>query len=181
MRTSVTFRTMAAMVVVLVGCSPIYISHDFDPDANFEGYKTFSWMENPEVEAENNTQSSPFVNKRIRENIDKELAGKGLARQDNGGDLLVIYYLNGKQVTEIMKTSYGRADLWAQSRVGGGDAIVTDIHEGMIIIDFIDSKLKNLVWRGTAENSMKADASNEEIYNTIDKAIKKVLGEYPPK
>jgi len=181
MRKSTTLKALATAVALIVGCSPIYTSHDYDPDANFASYTSFSWMENQDVEKANQAKAGPFANDRIHKNIDKELSGKGLARQDDGGDLLVIYYLNGKQVTEVMRTSYGGADMWASARVGGGDAVVTEVNEGMIIIDLLDAKSKTLVWRGTGENAMKADASTEEIYNQLDKVIKKVMGEYPPK
>ena len=114
MRKTATFKAIAIVVVLLAGCSPIYTNHNFDPNADFASYATFSWMEIPEVQTQNATQESPAVNKRIRDDIDKELADKGLAKLDDGGDLLVIYYLNSKQVSDVMKTSYGSGDLWAQ-------------------------------------------------------------------
>ena len=181
MRIIVKLKAIAIVVVLLAGCSPIYTNHNFDPDADFASYATFSWMEIPAVQTQNAKQESPTVNKRIRDGIDKELADKGLAKLEDGGDLQVIYYLNSTQVTDIMKTSYGAGDLWAQARVGGGDFIETDVSEGMLIIDLLDGKSKNLVWRATAENDAKAGASDEQAFKTVDKAIAKVFEKYPPK
>jgi hypothetical protein len=181
MRSDGALKTISITVILFVGCSPIYTSHDYDRGADFASYTTFSWLEIPEVEAQNETQSNPFLHKRVQDDIDKELAGKGLTKVADAGDLRVIYYVDAQQVTEISARSYGLGDMWVSSRVGAGDATVTDVTQGMIIVDLVDGKTQKLVWRGTAENAREDDASNEQIANTIDKAIKKVFEQYPPK
>ena len=180
MRKTVTLMTMAIVVVWLAGCSPIFINHDFDPNADFASYATFSWMEIPEVQEQNAAQDSPGVNKRIRDDIDKELTDKGLAKLDDDGDLLVIYYLDSKLISDVTNSYYGGVDMYAQSRVGGGDYIETDVSEGMLTIDLLDGKSKKLVWRGTAQNDAKTGASDEQAFKTVDKAIAKVFEKYPP-
>jgi hypothetical protein len=32
------FKTIGIAAILLVGCNPIYTSHDYDPDADFKSY-----------------------------------------------------------------------------------------------------------------------------------------------
>jgi hypothetical protein len=57
----------------------------------------------------------------------------------------------------------------------------TDVTEGSIIIDLVDGRTMELVWRGMAENAHRDDTSQQKLNETIDKAIKKVFEKYPPK
>ena len=180
MRKRVSFKAIVTLAVLFLGCSPIYTEHDFDPGADFASYQTFSWIDMSDVLPQNARQADPSFQKRIQDDINKELAEKGLSKQDNDGDLLVIYYLNAQEMTATGGTVYGVSDLYAQSRVGGGDSTSTDLTQGMLTVDLVDGKTKNLVWRGSAENAMKEGITNKGVYDIVDKAIKKIFEKYPP-
>jgi hypothetical protein len=63
-------------------------------------------------------QSSPLVAMRLRDDINRELAGKGLTEVDDGADLLAVYYLGAKQITEIKQNAYSATGVWANARIG---------------------------------------------------------------
>jgi hypothetical protein len=166
-------------LVLFTSCNPVYTDIDYDPNAEFLSYHTFSWLEVPSADPKNATQAreqSPLMAKRIRQGIHNELDKKGVQYIEEGGSLLVIYYLGSQQMTEITKTMYSAGD-----RVGGGGATVRDIDKGTLIVDLIDSSTMELVWRGTAENSQRTDVSQDKINETTDKAIKQLFKKYPPK
>lgn len=175
---------MSAVVILCVGCNPVYTDTDFDPDAEFASYHTYSWLKIKEKDPTNaaeSKQQSPLVGNRIRQDIDKELAAKGMQRMDEGGNLLVVYYQGAQQMTEVTKNMYSAGDVWATARVAGSGATIREVNQSTLIIDLIDSSTMELVWRSTADNTQRSDVSQEKIYETIDKAIKQMFKKYPPK
>lgn len=174
---------LVAVVIFTAGCNPIYTSYDFDKDADFERYQTYSWYVIPDTipqDAREAIKMNPLTAKRIRRGIDEQLADKGLRLVDEGGDLLVFYHTGGAQLVVLQRTMYSGMDLWATSRVGGS-ANVQEITQGALIIDLFDVQAKQLVWRGIAENARKEDAPPGQVNDTIDKAIVKIFEQYPPR
>jgi hypothetical protein len=181
MKTGIVFA-IVTIAMLMVGCNPIYVNYDYDKDADFAKYQTFSWMELPEIVPQNPAQaqkSNPLLAKRIRSGVNDQLVSKGLKHLERGGDFLVIYYLDPKQMLLVQQNAYSGMDMWANSRVGG--AITTkEITEGTMIIDLLDGQTKELVWRGMAENARRDDAPPEQLNKTIDDAIVKLFENYPP-
>ncbi len=174
---------VAAIIVIAVGCNPIYTSYDYDKDADFERYQTYMWFVPTETmpkDAQEAAKKSPLTAKRIRRNIDEQLALKGFRLVEEGGDLFVFYHLGSEQMLQVQQTMYSGMDLWATSRVGGS-MNNKEITQGAIIVDLLDAGAKQLVWRGIAENAHAKDAPQEQINDTIDRAIKDIFKKYPPK
>jgi hypothetical protein len=181
MKTGILFAIITTAILA-AGCNPIYTNYDYDKDADFTQYKTFSWMELPETVPQNAAeaeQSNPLIAKHIRNGVNAQLTSKGLKLLEQGGDLLVIYYTDPKQMLLVQQNAYSGMDLWANSRMGGSTS-TKEITEGTIIFDLLDSESKQLVWRGTGENARNDDAPIEQLYDTLDKAIVKIFEMYPP-
>src|SRR5579863_4502073 len=62
------------------------VQFDYDRSANFNGYKTYQWVDYKEVQV-----GDELLDRDIKRAVDEQLAGKGLRRVDSGGDLLVGY------------------------------------------------------------------------------------------
>ena len=170
-------------VLALAGCNPIYVNHDYDKDADFQSYKTFTWLTLPPDATKATSLKGPsqLEVKRILSNIKAELVAKGITESDKDGDLLVNFYTASQEITEINKNMYTGADLYASAMVGGGGATVTNVTEGTLVIDLIDARTDRLVWRGTAEAAMdESKTTQEDRYDVLDNAIAKVFENYPP-
>ena len=63
--------------------------------------------------------------------------------------------------------------------LGGG---VSTIHyqQGTLILDFIDPKTKNLIWRGVAEGVVPARTSPEKSEKKINEVVQQMLKKFPP-
>lgn len=64
---------------------------------------------------------------------------------------------------------------------GMGTATSTTIQKGMLGLDMYDSANKRLVRRGTVSKTLEARAKPEKRQKNLDKAIAKLLKNYPPK
>lgn len=171
----VQFRIACLLALTVAACNPIYTSYDWDKEADFTQYKTYTWYEREQTKPQDAQQAqmmNPLMITRIQNEVDKALKEKGMQKVDEGPDVWVNYTLGSVGRTEISQTGYG---------YGFGTTSVRDITEGTLLIDLIDARSNKLVWRGIAENAHREDASPQEINDTIDKAVAKVMKEYPPK
>lgn len=69
----------ALAVGLLMGCTPITVQHDYDPDVDFSEFRSFAWMPlTSEETGAKSTLTGPFVEKRIEKSVLEAMSGKGL-------------------------------------------------------------------------------------------------------
>jgi hypothetical protein len=159
------FRVLCLpLLATIVGCATARVTSDWDRDANFAAYKTFAWAENPQMRA---LQQNSLFDKRLRAAVDRQLAAKGLREVETGADVLVAYHAGISEKVDLQET--GRF---------GRNLNVRQYREGTLVLDIVDGRSKQLVWRGSAAGEMnRSDGSAERL----DKAVAKMLAEFPPK
>jgi hypothetical protein len=154
------------LAIWLMSCSPVTVKSDYDANANFAQYKTFDFM--------SHRAGNPLNNKRIEVAIEQELTAKGMQKQTAGRpDLLVAYHTNVKDKIDV--DTYG----YRYGRYGrrvGTYTTVQKYQQGTVVVDLVDAKERELVWRGWA----KGEASDSVSKEKIDDTIAKILAKYPP-
>lgn len=174
--------TALATLALVAGCSTMSVNYDYDSNADFAQYSSFAWIAKPEVVAANAAQaqqSSDLLDRRIRAAVEGELAARGLAQVDVDPGLLVVYHLGVQD--KIQVTDYGYSYSPYAWGYGGRQLDVYQYQEGMLIIDLVDAKTKNLVWRGTGTKVIEsAPRSPEEMQARIDEVVAKIMASYPP-
>jgi len=166
---------LVAAALALVACNPIYVSHDYDRDADFASYRTYSWMPfdvSGPADARQAQQQSPLMHKRTVSLVDEQLVKDGLTKKVEGDvDLWVTYYGESEQQVQIRQRR-------------GYDPLGTTVQhyeEGTLIIDLIDATTNKLVWRGIAEATLSDNPTAEEEAERLKDSIKKVFKKFPPK
>jgi hypothetical protein len=151
------------------------VQTDFDHQANFSQYKTYSWQE---IKPANSLWDA-----RIKNAVDAQLAAKGWTQVPSGGDVAVVA-IKTTQTQRTLQTFYnGFGGGWGWRRFGGrgfGDATTTeqDYKEGTLVIDLYDAKIKQLIWRGSAEDTLSDNAGKNE--KNLDKGVVKMFKAFPP-
>src|ERR1700688_1970327 len=151
------------------------VQTDFDHQANFSQYKTYSWQEiNP---------ANSLWDSRIKNAVDDQLAAKGWTQVDSGGDVAIVA-IKTSQTQRTLQTFYdGMGGGWGWRRFGGGgfgEATTTeqDYKEGTLVVDMYDGKSKRLIWRGSAEDTLSSNANKNE--KNLDKGVAKMFKKFPP-
>jgi len=154
------------LAIWLMSCSSVTVKSDYDANANFAQYKTFDFM--------SRSRDNPLNNKRIEAAIEQELIAKGLQKQTAGKpDLLVAYHTNVKDKIDV--DTYG----YRYGRYGrrvGTYTTVQKYQQGTLVVDLVDAREKELVWRGWAKGEVHDSISKEKIDDTVGKILEK----YPP-
>src|SRR6202051_4568989 len=149
------------------------VKTDYDHNANFGQYKTYSW--------EKVQTKDPLLVDRIKDAVNRALAAKGWTQVDSGGDVCVM----ASEITQQQQTlntfydGFGGGRRWGGFG-GFGDATTTTetYSVGSLIVDLFDAKNKNLLWRGSSSDTL----SNNPDKNTknLDKGVQKMFAHFPP-
>src|SRR6266478_607116 len=169
-------RTTICTVFSLMMLGAAFAQHvqtDFDHQANFAQYKTYSWQE---VKPANSLRDD-----RIKSAVDAQLAAKGWTKVDSGGDVAVVA-IKTTQTQRTLQTFYdGFGGGWRWRGFGGmGEATTTeqDYKEGTLVVDLYNAKTQQLIWRGSAEDTVSdKEAKNEK---NLDKGVAKMFKDFPP-
>ena len=168
--------TTVSMMLLLVALGTALAQHvqtDFDHKANFTQYKTYSWQQIKPADS--------LWDARIKDAVDAQLAAKGWTQVESGGDVAIVG-IKTTQTQRTLQTFYdGFGGGWRWRGFGGmGESTTTeqDYKEGTLVVDLYDAKTKQLVWRGSAEDTISDKAEKNE--KNLDKAVAKMFKDFPP-
>jgi hypothetical protein len=142
------------------------------PGTDFSKYHTYKW-----VQIEGGAHPNQIVDAEIKQSVDSQLAAKGLSKVDEGAaDLYVAYQISVDK--EKQWNAYGTGGV----RFGGiGNATSSTINVGTLVLDFYDPAGKKLIWQGEATKTLDPSKSEEKNQKNLDKAMQKLLKDFPPK
>jgi hypothetical protein len=163
------------------------VRYDFDKDKDFSKFKTYKW-----VSIKGADQVDDLTSKRITAAVDTELASKGLTkREDDPVDLYLAYQTaigTEKRFTSY-NTGWGYGPGWGGGWYGYGGGMnstttygsTSTVYVGQLDISMYDPVNKQLVWRGVATKTLDPKAKPEKKEKNINKAVQKLLKNFPPK
>jgi Domain of unknown function (DUF4136) len=169
----------AVLLAVLVACSSMSVKHDYDQTNDFTKYKTYAWTE--KQMPDDQLAKNPLVQKRVQAAVDATLASKGYTAvtQQEEADFIVVAHAGVKERMRIQDWGrYGWYDPWWGPY--GGRVEVTYYEEGTLVIDIVDAKEKQLVWRGTGTGIVKQYQKPEKMQKDIDQDVVRILADFPP-
>ena len=142
------------------------VNVEFDPGFDFSAYSSYAWREGTPARREASEQ-------RIRVSVDRELAAAGLQLAEKDVDLWVV--------THVLVDEHTLRDLRDESYwefyKGIKSVDAYDIGKGTVVIDLVDPKLEQIVWRGMVSKAI--DKNMKPDSKKIDDAIHSVLKRLP--
>lgn len=174
-------RFYFALFLLVLGASMATaqeVTYNFDQDTDFAHFKTYKW-----VSIKNAQQVDDLTARQITSALDAELAKRGLTKTDaDNADLYVGYQtaIGTQKQWNTYSTGWGMGPHWGGG-MGMGSATASTIRVGQLDLDMYDSANKRLVWRGTVSKTLDPAAKPEKRQKNFEKAIEKMLKNYPPK
>jgi len=151
------------------------VKTDYDRSTDFRQYTTYSW--------EKVQTQDPLWVGRIKDAVNAALRAKGWTQVESGGQVAIVAMETTKN-QQTLNTFYdGFGGGWGWRRFGGGgfgDATTTteNYKVGTLVVDLFDAKSKNLIWRGSASDTL-SNKSEKNIKN-LDKGVEKLFDHFPP-
>jgi len=171
-----TLQIAAGLCVALLYCCGLGLAQDttfnFMPGTNFSQFHTFKWVTIP-----GGAHPNQIVDQEIQNAVVSQLTAKGLTQTTaDNADLYVGYQIAVDQ--ERQWNAFGMGGGW---RFGGmGTATSSTIDNGTLVVDIYHAANKQLVWTGRATKTLDPSKNQQKNINNLDKAIAKLMKNYPP-
>lgn len=167
-----------ALLLLLTACGGYRVRTDYDRQADFHAYRTFSFTPGQDPGPE-------LLMRRVQRAVGTEMAARGFtAAPDADADLLIRY----QPVMHVKRGpvfsfgvgvgSYGPGGgvgAGVSRSTGGRPDLVADI-----ALDILDARSRSVLWHGIAENAVGPSLSPEEADAAAQKAVKDLLSGFPP-
>lgn len=181
-----TRRSLAAsgvMLVALSACASIDVRTVASPDANLGALRTFNVMPNPTPRAPSTRPTSdPMLvnstsNRALRADLVKGFEDRGYVVSDSP-DFAVAYYACTKEKLDVTYWDYGYPyyPYW-WGGWGPYDTTVSEYTQGTVIVDVIDPRTKELLWRGQGVSTVSDDEKQYE--QDLWKTVTAILDKFP--
>ncbi len=155
------------------GCAPPREHFDFNTEVAF-AYDSYSWLRSPLDQAAFDLPSAQLLYSKLN----KTLAGKGLREVESGGDLQVACYLGGNGPLPGPSLPYAYWPMqWARGGYGQ-PADTYDFPSGTLIIDLVDTRKGELVWRASSRKALRG--KDARLVENLDEAVNTLFGHFPP-
>ncbi len=148
----------------------------FDRNTDFSKYKTYKWVTIPNAE-----HLDELTNDQLIGTLNVELAKKGLKKSDSDkADLYIGYQIAPGKNKPLNQYNVGGSYGPAGGGAARAGATSTVVHSGQLVLDMYDSATKQLVWRNVVAHAIDPDAKPDKKQSHMDKAVEKLLKDYPP-
>ena len=161
-----------AMVAMAAGCTSMKVSSDWDRTVNFSRYRTFDFLATP-------AHLDQLTLRRIRRAVAGELRERGMHRPiSTRADLLVEIRVTTHLEPRSSAISVGYGGGWWGGWGGGvSTSGVRNVPVGTLVVDLVDARTNQLVWRGTARGALSRNPQRRT--EKILEAIVKMFGTFP--
>ncbi|MFD2244933.1 DUF4136 domain-containing protein [Pontibacter ruber] len=159
------------------------------PGTNVRSYQTFGWyQEKPQAPQAFDKGFNPNTDKYIRQAVEEDLERKGLRKVTENPDVLLAYDISvsvpaEKDRPELYTDGFGYSYAhMAGYRYRYGDGGLASYRpvdlfkQGTLIIDMIDPKSNELVWRGWREGIF---TNFNAGYKKVSSYVQDILEKYP--
>lgn len=172
-RLSILLLSMAGVV----GCASSTAFVDYNRAGLWSTYRTYNWLAEPRAEDIGPLATNPSNRASIKDAVEGAMKNRGVQHAEQNPDLLVAYYAG--------KTNEIDPSVWGYSYAPDGSykdeqGPPHSYKSGTVVIDLVDAKSKELMWRGWSSGVVDAP-NNEKTENSIREVVKKVMAEYPPR
>jgi hypothetical protein len=170
--------TVVGLTLAATGCSGISTTSDWDESYDFSTLSTYAWTEQ-ELEG----GVSEIMVRRMYAAVDDDLAAKGFSKKDvHTADVLLAYHTGTQDRQQYDTYGYGAGGWWGG--YWGGGMTTTSVRtytEGTLILDVVDRVKNELVWRGSATDTIDEMNSPEQRVQLIQNAVTELLKDFPPR
>ncbi len=176
--------------VFLSGCSTLSVNYDYNQKTDFGKYSKYDWLPFPKDMQVDELNRARFVTA-----VEDSLKGKGFDQNTSNPDFVIATHFGKENKVDITNWGYTYAPNgyyggygyrypgygYAGSYANTGGVSVYEYEQGTLILDFVDTKTKTLIWRATAKAIISPASTPEKQTERIRKAVDEILENFPPK
>ncbi|GAB3559835.1 DUF4136 domain-containing protein [Spirosoma fluminis] len=167
------------LMASLTQAQDVTVEADKKLNTDFSKYKTYTWASQVDNKLD---PGFYFLNdlelkERIRSAVSSELAGRGYKFTRQSPDLLINFRVFEKPTTIRGYTGYGTTYFGQNEVRDPEDATTYDVKAGSVIVNMIDMKTGQSVWRGLASGITNGNGFDRD-QNKIKQAVNLIFEKY---
>jgi hypothetical protein len=166
----------------LASCSPFTkVYSEVEPGVNLYQYRTFNW---PDMTADQPSNKGPMwlnatTQQWIKTSVESQMARFGFKTCTEKPDIILHYHV------VVENEVYFIEDWWCDEPTGSDYGRChrlrpINYQEGTLILDFIDGKTGNQIWRGAVSGILE-NIPQEALKNKIEAGVKAIFSKFPEK
>lgn len=182
MKLAFLWLSLFAIAMLNQGCSPITkVYSEEEPGVNFYKYRTYKWLDTKYIKKGNSGPEwlNERVENKIRSSVETQMGRYGFKPCDDKPDLMLHFHVVIKNEVFYIQ------DWWCDEETGADFGRChrlrpVNYQEGTLIIDLIDAKTGNQVWRGAAAGVLE-NLTPEKADARIEEAVRMIFEKFPEK
>lgn len=172
-----------AASVTLAACGPsIRITTTVAPGANFSLLHKFRILTPPPRRDGRRMPDDPMLvnsitNQALLAGITDAFIARGYALDPTAPDFTIAYYASARERLDVTLWNYGYPGRWGGWYPPPAYAVIP-YKEGTVIIDVLDAKGTELLWRGRGDAVTTDDPA--EFQRNLREAVQAIVQKFPP-
>lgn len=175
MKTYVNFLWIAVLAAAS-SCASLTVRSDYDRQANFRRYTTYT-IENPPVIGADPIMGSELNRRRIIESLDAEMQARGYVRNDADADLVVRFQTDSKDRQQIQSNNMNPM-MWGWWYQPNNISSRT-YEENRIVVGIWDTQSKQMLWQGWASGQLTTQRKEKNMDAAVRGAVFRIMEQYP--
>ena len=161
---------LGLMLGMLIGSAAAQsVQSDYDRAFHFSNLKTFSFTVQKRG-ATDPLAADTLNDGRIRTGLESQLIANGFRMETEKADFVIAYYVTTKNKLSVQDYGYG-PPRW----FGGRNLRVDQYSEGTLMVDFIDVRTNQVIWRGRASGTLEMKGVDKKISKSTEKLVKQFV------
>ncbi|WP_167495830.1 MULTISPECIES: DUF4136 domain-containing protein [Desulfosediminicola] len=181
-----TLLVLCSIVFLLGGCSTMEVQHSTNSSEKLSSLTSFAWIDSVEDGGRVRTPK-PEVDRFVRQAVERELVVKGYSRAEpDSADFLISWFgkldekIQHQDISHFYRSyGYGSALAAALPETVEEGSIQKSYKEGTLVIDIVDRESGNLIWRGSATDTIVRKVDEREAGMIINKAVREIMNGFP--
>ena len=173
-------KAITASLLIIIGAAlangqKIQVASDRNVD--LAKYKTYGWAKGASLH-------NPLIHQIIVSAVDRAMAAKGITMVETDPDLSIVVWAATESDLHISYPSWSPA----LNSIATGIAVGSQtwpVTKGTLVVDLLDARTKNSVWRGTATDTLEHGPSGnlakdaQSVEKKINKSVVKMFKKFP--
>lgn len=175
-------RGLAVILLLLAagGCSTLHVESDWNHHARFDALRTWDWLPARAGSGDLPGSAQPVLDARVRRAVAEGLAARGFPR-DPAVPTFWVHPLAAVEDVVAAEAAhfYSMTPEWMRPALRSTHAVRGQ--RGVLVVDVIDPASRTLLWRGTVNGAVDAEASLAARDRRLRQAVTRVLAGFPPR
>ena len=167
-----TLMSLAVLMMVATRAMAQDVTWDYAKGTDFTRLKTYAWTAGHPL-------PDPMNDQRIVSAIEAQLAAKGFTKVDASDQVDALVAYHAALAKDFALNEFGSGGGFFFGGTWTNRARLEEITVGSLVVDVVDARSGNIIWRGIATKDIDLNAKPASRDKQVNSAMTKLFKHYP--